>query len=57
MTKEELIKKLDAINGKHLTGRLYDAENGHLEADELLLEYINDEGVNNAFDNVEKWYA
>lgn len=57
MTKEELIEKLNAINGKRGVERFYDNENGHIEADELLLEYIADKDITDAFEAVEKWYA
>lgn len=52
MTKEELIAKLTAI-----AAGVLDIESGHIEADKLLLEYIDDREVNEAFDSVEKWYA
>jgi hypothetical protein len=51
MTKEELIKKLSVIN------ETMDKEIGHGLADDLLLEYINDEEISKAFNDVEKWYA
>ena len=57
MTKEELIEKLKAIEGKHKTERFYDSENGHVEADDLLIEYINDKEIADAFEEVSKWYA
>ena len=51
MTKEELIAKLKecALND--------DTEVAHLDADDALLEYINDPDVKAAFDDVDKWYA
>jgi hypothetical protein len=52
MTKEELIKELKSIKDTNL-----DIENGHGEADQLLLEYINDEDIASAFNDIEKWYA
>ena len=51
MTKEELISGLKAIKDK------FDTEEGHVEADQLLLEYINDEDIASAFNDIEKWYA
>lgn len=57
MTKEELIKKLNAIEGKKETERFYDNEDGHMEADALLIEYIADQDITDAFKAVEKWYA
>jgi len=29
----------------------------HLEADNLLLDYINDEQITEAFERIEKWYS
>lgn len=29
----------------------------HIEADKLLLKYINDEEIEKAFDDIEKWYS
>ena len=49
MTKEELIDKLN--------GLCSDPEENHIEADELLLEFINDEDVKEAFQSIYKWYA
>lgn len=34
-----------------------DPEEGHISADELLLEFIDDERVTKAFDMIKKWYA
>lgn len=34
-----------------------DAEMAHREADNLLLEFIADEEVSEAFEEIEKWYA
>ncbi len=51
MDKEELVKELKALqNGG-------DEESDHARADNLLLEYINDEEVDEAFDKIEKWYS
>lgn len=51
MTKEELIKKLFDLTF------YYDLEKAHIEADILLLEYINDEEITKAFNDIDKWYA
>ena len=51
MTKEELIKKLFDLTC------YYDLEKAHIEADILLLEYINDEEITKAFNDIDKWYA
>lgn len=60
MNKKELVEKLKALKGKeiNLFGNVtIDEEGNHIEADNLLLEYINDEEVTNAFKDIEKWYA
>ena len=35
----------------------FDNEKDHKEADQLLLEYIDDKEVSDLFDEIEKWYA
>ena len=50
MTKQELLKKLEELEGG-------DPEGGHLDADHLLLEYIDDEKIKAAFEAISKWYA
>jgi hypothetical protein len=52
MTKEDLISELDniAVNGD-------DTEIDHFNADELLLQYINDEDVSAAYGYIPKWYS
>ncbi|MDD5362277.1 MAG: hypothetical protein PHN88_09105 [Ignavibacteria bacterium] len=49
MDKKELIEKELQPAG--------DIEIEHQMADELLLEYIDDEEIKNKYDKVEKWYA
>lgn len=51
MTKEELIKKLEELQ------KDTDLERSHGEADDLLLEYINDNDIREAYDKLDKWYA
>lgn len=51
MEKKELIEKLK------LLVRIGDPEAAHGNADDLLIEYINDLEVKDAFDEIEKWYA
>lgn len=51
MTKEELIAKL-----RELPVSL-DREAAHEKADALLVEYINDAEVADAYNALEKWYA
>ena len=50
MTKKELIEKLLALDNN-------DPEASHSEADDLLLDFINDKKVEEAFYKIEKWYA
>lgn len=51
MNKEELIKKLKKVEEENCT------EEGHIKADELLLEYINDTEIAAAYEDIPKWYA
>jgi hypothetical protein len=53
VTKEELITKLKEL----LEESHGDCENTHVEADEALLEFINDPEITEAFGEIEKWYA
>ena len=49
INKEELIKRLKIDSG--------DEEVDHGNADDLLLEYIDDNEITEAFNSVDKWYA
>jgi Glu-tRNA(Gln) amidotransferase subunit E-like FAD-binding protein len=51
ITKEELIKKLKELAKDN------DYEMAHIKADNLLLLYLNDEEIEEAYDSVGKWYA
>lgn len=56
MNKKELIKRLKKeCNLGWKDGK--DAEDNHIHADDLLLEYINDEEVTKAFEEIERWYS
>ncbi len=58
MTKEELIRRLKDVKTTHdEDGLIRDAEDWHVDADDLLLEYINDKSVTEAFNDITKWYA
>lgn len=58
MDKEQLILELKEIPKKYNSNKSsYDGETAHIEADELLLRYINDKEITEAFNNIEKWYA
>ena len=51
--KEKLINKLKKLS--RYVDR--DFEYTHIKADELLIDYINDKEIKEAFDNVGKWYS
>ena len=56
MDRTTLISKLNEISeSQKRPGR--DLEINHIDADDLLLEYINDEEVSEAFHSIDKWYA
>ena len=50
ISRKELLDKLEEL-------READPEIGHVEADEALLDYINDKEVEDAFEKIEKWYS
>ena len=52
MTRDELILAL-----QHLAEHSGDPEADHSAADALLLAYIGDPAVTEAFESIEKWYA
>ncbi len=62
MNRNDLIKKLNKLVEKSeiyyedtkLTG---DPSEWHEEADELLLEYINDEEITETYRKIERWYS
>ncbi len=49
--REILLKRLGECADNH------DAECAHADADEALLDYINDPEITAAWQKVEKWYA
>ena len=51
MTKDELIEKLKELS------KIGDTEMAHHDADDLLISYINDEEISEAYGNIGKWYA
>jgi len=51
MTKRELIRKLIECAQNH------DTEEAHADADDALLEFIDDDEIATAYREVEKWYA
>ena len=50
-TKTEALAALRALKGKS------DSEYAHIDADEILLELIDDVEIREAFEALEKWYA
>lgn len=58
MNKEKLIEKLKEIKIKYNPDKpSYDGEKAHIEVDYLLLEYINDKEIKEAYEDIEKWYS
>ena len=53
MTKQEIIEEL--IKLQELS--IGDAEVVHSEADDLLLKYIGEEDITEAFNKIKRWYA
>lgn len=49
--KKELLKKLGKLQGNG------DIERNHYVADRLLVDYIDDEEINEAYCEIKKWYA
>lgn len=56
MTKEQLIEELNNLK-KVQMGDDYDPERDHRIADKLLLSYINDSIIEEAFEEIDKWYS
>lgn len=63
MEREELLEKLNELIYK---SEIYasepfkidgDPDDWHREADSLLLKYINDKEISEAFFNIERWYS
>jgi hypothetical protein len=52
MTRDELLAALKA-----LVDTPYNPEEAHSTADSLLLDFINDDAIREAFDAIDKWYA
>lgn len=51
MTKEELVKKLKKL------GKSRDPEEAHVEADRLLIEFINDSDIEKSYQSIFKYYV
>lgn len=52
----KLVSELENI-AQESTRMGADIEELHMQADELLLHYINNDDVTTAFNNIRKWYA
>jgi hypothetical protein len=50
MTEREAIRKLDAINPGGLSCSYADADNGHRDADQVLLDFLRAHGVGRVAD-------
>ncbi len=48
MTKDELLEQLKDLEG---------GEFDHMVADQLLIDYINDPKITEAYEAIERWYA
>lgn len=63
MTINELVEQLKYISDHELRSPMSNnkpfisIDEAHERADELLLEFINNEEVTNTFNAIEKWYA
>jgi len=61
MKKEKLLEKLAKIKERMDSDAeedtYYYEEDAHIDADELLLEFINDEEILEAFESIPKWYS
>ena len=53
MSKEELIAALKEL----LNDDSRDMEANHVDADELLLKFIDDDEIRQAFESIEKYYS
>lgn len=53
MTRDELLLELRECQA----AQIEDGETTHLKADRLLLEYINDPEIAEAFTKIRKWYS
>lgn len=56
MSKEELIARLHEISVRQ-PSKDRDEEQGHMDADDALIEYIDDPEIKAAYESVRKWYA
>ena len=57
ITKERLLLELKSFPSYDDDMGIGDPEKSHKRADELLLRYINDEEITEAFENLIRWYS
>jgi hypothetical protein len=57
MSRDELLQKLRALVWDEEHAVPYDPERTHGEADELLIEYINDSAVTEYYRQLTRWCA
>lgn len=57
MERSELVRKLEEIQARQQSDHSYYAAPAHEDADQALLDFIDDPEVTNAFYNIDKWYA
>lgn len=51
LTKKQLLRKLEKC------AKDYDIESAHCDADALLVDYLDDDEIREAYNKIEKWYA
>jgi len=56
MTKAALIDNLKVLFELQKDGMTCDPTHQHMEADKLLLQFIDDPAVTDCFNAIEKWY-
>ena len=62
MEKETLLKKLREIRARQdndalRENRYEDEEVDHFQADNFLIDFVDDEEIAKAFNDIKKWYA
>ena len=57
MTKQELLIELNSLYEQECSEKHPDCESIHIEADQLLLKFINDKDIEQSFERLTKWYS
>ena len=57
LTKKKLLEQLNKLKTRKTEFGSLDKEANHSDADDLLIEYINDPKITEAYNKIEKWYA